>query len=61
MVEDARHCVVEVGKLTGRHRFDDGRAYDVGLSDDAGAANNLGLAASQALLPICSSRYPYAA
>ena len=31
-----------------RHRLNDGRAYDVGLSDDAGAANNLGLATSQA-------------
>ena len=27
-----------------RIRFNDGRAYDVGLSDDAGAASNLGLA-----------------
>ena len=35
----------------GRHRFNDGRAYDVGLSDDAGAANNLGLATAQAFAP----------
>ena len=38
-----------------RHRFDDGRAYDVGLSDDAGAANNLGLATSQAYSPFASA------
>jgi hypothetical protein len=34
-----------------RHRLNDGRAYDVGLSDDAGAANNLGFATSQAYSP----------
>ena len=34
-----------------RHRLDDGRAYDVGLSDDAGAASNLGLATTQAFAP----------
>ena len=34
-----------------RHRLNDGRAYDVGLSDDAGAAQNLGLASSQACAP----------
>ena len=34
-----------------RHRLNDGRAYDVGLSDDAGAANNLGFATSQAYAP----------
>ena len=34
-----------------RHRLQDGRAYDVGLSDDAGAASNLGLASAQMWAP----------
>ena len=35
-----------------RHRLNDGRAYDVGLSDDAGGANPLGFATSQAFAPM---------
>lgn len=35
-----------------RHRLNDGRAYDVGLSDDAGGANPLGFATSQAFAPV---------
>ena len=38
-----------------RHRLNDGRAYDVGLSDDAGAANNLGLASALAYSPFQSA------
>ena len=34
-----------------RIRLNDARAYDVGLSDDAGAANNLGLASSMMFAP----------
>jgi hypothetical protein len=34
-----------------RVRLSDARAYDVGLSDDAGAGNNLGLATTQAFAP----------
>ena len=35
----------------GRHRFNDGRAYDVGLSDDAGGGNPLGFASAVAYSP----------
>jgi hypothetical protein len=38
-------------RVRGRHRLNDGRAYDVGLSDDAGGANPLGFATSQAFAP----------
>ena len=34
-----------------RIRLNDARAYDVGLSDDAGAASNLGLATTQMFAP----------
>lgn len=39
----------------GRHRLQDARAYDVGLSDDAGAASNLGLASAQAWAPTAAA------
>ena len=38
-----------------RIRLNDARAYDVGLSDDAGAANNLGLATTQAFAPTANA------
>lgn len=43
--------VMPYDREDGRIRLNDARAYDVGLSDDAGAANNLGLASSQMFAP----------
>eukprot|EP00937_MAST-01D_sp_MAST-1D-sp2_P003192 g3192.t1 len=47
--------VMPYDREDGRRRLNDARAYDVGLSDDAGAANNLGLATSQAYAPFQSA------
>ena len=47
--------VLPYDREDGRRRLNDARAYDVGLSDDAGAANNLGLATSQAYAPFQSA------
>ena len=48
-------AVLPYDREDGRRRLNDARAYDVGLSDDAGAANNLGLATSQAYAPFQSA------